>query len=129
MRLPSRGKDGDGGYVTPAFVATTGFTMLLLVVVANLLVLRYADGILQTAVEEGVRQGVATGDPTSCTARAASVVAHGLGPMASAVAPATCSVAPDGAAAEVHATFAGWLPIVPDHVTSAVAHTAALAVD
>lgn len=115
--------------MTAAFVATTGFTMLLLVVVANLLVLRYADGILQAAVEEGVRQGVATGDPVSCAARVGSVVADGLGPMASDAAPATCTVAPEGAAAEVHATFGGWLPLVPTHVTSATAHSAALAVD
>ena len=119
----------DTGYVTPAFVATVGCTMILLVTVANLLVLRYADGILQSAVEEGVRQGLATGEAASCAARAAEVVEAGLGPMTAGVAPAVCTIAADGATAGVTATFPGWLPLVPTHDTAATARRTGLVAD
>lgn len=115
--------------MTPTFVATVGMTMLLLAVVANLLVMRYADGVLQAAVEEGVRQGLAAASEGSCVTRIDEVVHAGLGPMADQVDPARCVVTTSGAHASVAATFAGWLPVVPDHRAQVTASSANLAAD
>lgn len=124
-----RPRTGDGGHVTPAFVATVGMTMVLLAVVANLLVNRYADGVLRAAVEEGVRQGVATASDAACALRTDAVIEAGLGPLRARVDPPVCVVGTTGAEARVSGAFSGWLPIVPTHHTTAVATSASLAAD
>lgn len=102
----------QAGFVTPAFVAAIGLTLVLLVMVANLLVVHYARGVMQTAVEEAARQGVAAG-VAACEVRATSVVQGGLGAMAADVDAVACSVGADGAVVTLSATFAAWLPALP----------------
>jgi hypothetical protein len=99
--------------VTPAFVACVGLTLLLLVMAANALVVHYARGVLQGAVEEGARQAVAAGDPAACAQRVTAAVVQGLGSMADEVAAPACTLDPLGATASARATFAGWLPGAP----------------
>lgn len=103
--------DDDRGHVTPAFVAVTGLTLVLLVLVAQVLLIHHARGVLQSAVEEGARQGVAAGVP-ACQLRATSVIDR-LGALGDGVGPVTCAVGPDGAEVAVSATFTGWLPGFP----------------
>lgn len=116
-----RGRPADDGYVTPAFVVCVGLTLVVLVMAANLYVLHYARGVLQAAVEEGVRQGLAAGDAGLCGARADAAVRDGLGVMADQVTPATCTVGSGRVTASVDAAFRPWLPGVPAWPASAQA--------
>ena len=102
----------DGGFVTPAFVVAVGLTMVLLVIAANALAVHYAAGVMQAAVEEGARQGVAAG-PAACTTRAQSVLEAGLGVMVEGVAPVACAVSGDGATVTLTAAFQPWLAGLP----------------
>lgn len=99
------------GFVTPAFVATVGLTLVLLVMVANVLAVHHARGVLQAAVEEGARQAIAAGAP-ACLARVQAVVA-GLGAMGEGVGAPYCQVGPEGAQVTLSASFPPWLPALP----------------
>ena len=114
----------DVGYVTPAFVACVGLTMVLLVMAANAYVVHYARGVLQSAVEEGARQGAAVDDAVACTNRIRDVVGSGLGTMSDQVDPPSCLRGPQGWLATVDATFDGWLPGMPSTATHARASVA-----
>jgi hypothetical protein len=103
--------------VTPAFVGCVGLSMILLVVVANAYVVHYARGVMQAAVEEGGRQGVALGDVGACLDRVVAVVRSGLGTMADEVGDPGCTLGPDGAVVSLHASFDQWLPGLPPRVT------------
>lgn len=107
-RRPGSASDG---FVTPAFVASVGLTLVLLVMAANLLAVHHVRGVLQSAVEEGARQAVAAGG-AACLARVQSVV-EGLGVMGEGVGAPDCQVGPEGAAVTVSASFAPWLPVLP----------------
>lgn len=113
----------DEGFVTTSFVVAFGLTMVLLLAVANVLTVRYAEGVMQAAVEEGIRQGLAVGTAAACQTRAAAVVQAGLGMMADQVDAVACLVTADGAQAALTATFGGWLPLVPDWSTAVAAST------
>lgn len=112
----------DGGYVTPAFVAVAGLTLVLLVLAAQVLLVHHARGVLRSAVEEGARQGVAAGVP-ACQQRATSVIDR-LGALGDGVGPVTCAIGPDGAAVAVSATFTGWLPGFPAQQVQVVGRAA-----
>ncbi|MGI9016318.1 MAG: hypothetical protein ACR2HR_04300 [Euzebya sp.] len=108
----------EEGYVTPAFVGAVGLTMVLLVMFANVLVIHYARGVMQAAIEEGARQGTAVGSAEFCVQRASDVVTRGLGAMAASVDQAGCTVAPGQTLASMQATFRPWLPVLPTQTVS-----------
>ncbi len=114
----------EAGYVTPSFVGVVGLTMLLLVLVANVLLVRYAEGVMQAAVEAGARRGVATGSAEECVGRVQQVLDSGLGALASTTGTPACGLGPEGAVAQVDAVLAGWVPLVPDQPASATARAA-----
>lgn len=102
----------SGGFVTIPFVAAAGLTLVLLVVFTNVLSVHYARGVMQAAVEEGARQGVATGSAAACRQRVSAVVGGGLGAMAEGIAPAGCAVGADATSASLTGTFPPWLPVM-----------------
>ena len=66
---------GEAGFTTIQYVVATGFSLLLFVLVANLLVDLYARGAVRDALDEGVRAGVPVAAGTDdCLARARDVV-------------------------------------------------------
>lgn len=103
----------QGGYVTPAFVAASGLTLVLLVILADLLLLHYAQGVLHAAAEQAAREGAATGSVAACEARASFVVDSGLGRLGDGVDPPVCAIGPDGVTVELEANLQGWTPLVP----------------
>lgn len=111
----------EGGYVTAPFVVVVAVTLVGFVGVVNLFALHYARGVLQVAVEEGVRQGVSTRSSSACAARADGVIASGLGGLGSGVGVPACSVGPDAVTATVDATFDAWLPALPDATSTVTA--------
>ncbi|WP_370324659.1 hypothetical protein [Euzebya sp.] len=104
-------RDVDG-YVTPAFIATVGLTLLLLVAAANLLAVHYARGVMQAAVEEGARQGAATGAAAACAVRVEAVL-DGLGALGDGIGAVECAVAPAATTAALTGVFEPWVPLVP----------------
>ena len=65
----------NGGFTTIQYVVATGFSLLLFVLVANLLVDLYERGAVRDALDEGVRAGVpVAASADDCLARARDVV-------------------------------------------------------
>src|SRR6185369_11572384 len=64
----------EGGFTTLQYVVATGFSLVLFVLVANLLVDLYARGAVRDALDEGVRAQVPGAAPAdACEARARGV--------------------------------------------------------
>ncbi len=65
----------ESGFTTLQYVVAAGFSLLLLVMMANLLVALYERGAVRDALDEGVRAGVPAGaGAPECRARARAVV-------------------------------------------------------
>jgi hypothetical protein len=111
----SRSGRGAGGFTTIQYVIAVAWSLVLLVLVANLLVDLYARGAVRDALDDGVRAGTPIGaSPLTCEARAHEVVASLVrGPLLDA----TVHCADDGAfvVADAQVTLKSWLPmLVPD---------------
>lgn len=66
----------ESGFTTIQYVAVTGFSLVLFVLMANLLVGVYQRGAVRDALDEGVRTAVPVdADPADCERRAREVVA------------------------------------------------------
>ena len=99
--------------MTLQYVAATAFTLVLLMLVANVLVDLYARAAVREALDEGVRAAVPVDAvASSCEARAADVL-RGLlrGPVGRGVA-VTCDVDPVRAHAHATVELRSWLPLV-----------------
>ena len=104
----------EGGYISVEFVAIAAFSLLLLVMLANLIVVQYGRGVLRAAAEEGAQTGSRLfASVAECEQRATEVVDAGLGgPMGDGVA-VSCSTGSGTIVATVTYSFEPWLPLVP----------------
>ena len=104
----------EGGYVTVEFVAVVAFSLLLLVMLANLIVIQYGRGVLRAAAEEGAQTGSRLfAGVAECEQRASEVITAGLGgPMGDGVA-VSCATGSGTIVATVIYSFEPWLPLVP----------------
>jgi Flp pilus assembly protein TadG len=104
----------DRGFITVQFVAAVGFSLLLFVLIANLVVVQYARGVVRSAAEEGARAGSSVSAvEADCEARAQEVLGALLGgPMGDRIT-VTCDVTAVGVTASVQYAFSPWLPLVP----------------
>jgi hypothetical protein len=106
---------GEGGFTTIQYVIAVAWSLVLLVLIANLLVDLYARGAVRDALDDGVRAGAPAGaSVAACEARAHEVVT-GLvrGPLLQT----TVHCAVDGAfvVADAEVTLRSWLPmLIPD---------------
>ena len=55
------GEPDDAGFVTVQFTAAVAFSMVVLVMLANLIVYQYGRGVVRAAVDEAVRAGSRAG--------------------------------------------------------------------
>lgn len=104
------------GMMTIQYVAATGFTLVLLVLTANLLVDLYARGAVREALDEGMRVATrAGGTAETCRERADEVLDTLLrGPIGDGIA-VECSIAGGWVEAGADVTLRSWLPgVVPD---------------
>jgi hypothetical protein len=105
----------DRGFVTVQYVAAVGFSLLLLVLVANLVVDLYARGAIRDALDEGVRAAVPVdASAAACERRARDVIAALVrGPVADAE--VECREDGSWIVAEARVSLESWLPmLVPD---------------
>jgi hypothetical protein len=107
---------GEGGFTTIQYVVATGFSLLLFVMVANLLVDLYEQGAVRDALDEGVRAGVPVGTSADdCLVRAHDVVQSIASGSSLRVVDLSC--APDGerVVATARVSLRSWFPmLLPD---------------
>jgi hypothetical protein len=110
-----RSPRGERGFTTIQYVIAVTWSLVLLVLVANLLVDLYARGAVRDALDDGVRAAAPVGSTiAACEARAREVVS-GLvrGPLLEA----DLHCQDDGAfvVADAQVTLRSWLPmLIPD---------------
>lgn len=114
----------DAGYVTVGFLGTAALTLAGLVVVTNLLMVRYTEGVLHAAVESGARQALAAGSAQACTQRVSQYLQESLGSIVASAPPPVCVLTSSGASARIEARLRGWLPLVPPRTAVATATAA-----
>jgi hypothetical protein len=114
-RARSRRPFAADGFTTIQYVIAVAWSLVLLVLVANLLVDLYARGAVRDALDDGVRAGAPVGSSVAtCEARAREVVT-GLvrGPLLHTH--VRCEYAGAFVLADAQVTLRSWLPmLVPD---------------
>ena len=96
------------------YVAASGLSLLLFVLLANLLVDMYQRGAVRDALDEGVRAAVPSGTgPSDCEMRARDVVHAIAGGSLLNVESLDCSQHGDLVVARATITLRSWLPVVP----------------
>lgn len=118
----------QAGFTTIQYVAVVAFSLLLLVLVANLTVNQYARGVIRDALSEGARAGAAAGaGPAECAARANDVM-DGLlrGPVGDGVG-VSCRREGDLIVARAEGRLPSWLPMLVPHWR--VSHLATMQVE
>jgi len=95
------------------YVVATGFSLLLFVLVANLLVDLYARGAVRDALDEGVRAGVPMmSTPADCDARVREVIRSIAGGSLLRVEDLRCERDGDSVVARVDISLRSWLPML-----------------
>ncbi len=109
----------DDGFITAQFVAAVAFSLLLLVLIANVIVVQYARGVVRSAAEEGAQAGSRlSATQTECEARATEVLDTLLGGAMGHGVTVNCSVGATEVSATVQYTFTPWLPLIPPWIGS-----------
>jgi hypothetical protein len=105
----------ERGFVTVQYVAATGFTLLFLMLLANLLVDLYERAAVREALDEGVHAAVSVDAPAGACEQRANDALRGLvhGPLGRDITLA-CAVDATRARASATVVLRSWMPaIVP----------------
>ncbi len=110
------GDDGQAGFATTEYVLAAGLALVFFTVLANLVVMQYARGVLRAAVDEGARRGAAylVGGVAACEEEMRRFVDDLLSGPLVAGADLGCRVEGSSVRARAEAVVRGWLPAVPD---------------
>jgi hypothetical protein len=114
-RLHLRPRRDERGFTTIQYVIAVAWSLVLLVLIANLLVDLYARGAVRDALDDGVRAGAPAGASVAACEQRAHEVVTGLvrGPLLQTV----VHCREDGAfvVADARVTLRSWLPmLLPD---------------
>ncbi len=106
----------QGGFTTLQYVVATGFSLVLFVLVANLLVDLYTRGAVRDALDEGVRAAVPLRTtPDDCEARVGEVIRSIAGGSLLRVDELRCERDGQFVVARAEISLRSWLPMmVPD---------------
>ena len=106
----------QGGFTTLQYVVATGFSLVLFVLVANVLVDLYTRGAVRDALDEGVRAAVPmTSTAADCEARVNEVIRSVAGGSLLRVDDLRCERDGDSVVASADVALRSWLPmLVPD---------------
>ncbi len=107
---------GERGFTTIQYLVATGFSLLLFVLVANLLVDLYERGAVRDALDEGVRAGVPVAtDADDCLARTREVVQSIASGTSLRVDDLMCERDGDRVVATARVALRSWFPmLLPD---------------
>jgi hypothetical protein len=106
---------GEHGFTTIQYVIAVAWSLVLLVLIANLLVDLYARGAVRDALDDGVRAGAPVGASVAACEQRAEEVVTGLvrGPLLNTV--VHCREDGDFVVADAEVTLRSWLPmLIPD---------------
>lgn len=98
---------------TISYVMAAAFAMIVFSSLANLIVVQYASGVVQAALDEGVRDGSSAG-AHRCEARAQEFLDSALGGAYGDGVVVSCREEGPFVVAAASATFPGYAPFVPD---------------
>lgn len=108
-------RTAEDGFLTAQFVAAVALSLLVLVLVANVIVVQYARGVVRAAAEEGAQAGSRlTATERDCVTRADEVLDALLGGSMGDGVAVQCTVGATQVAATVQYRFTSWLPVIPD---------------
>lgn len=96
------------------FLLASLLALSLFVVLANLVVVQYGRGALQSALEQGVRVGSVSGDPGRCVEKVNEVVGQLLGGQMSEGLDIDCEIDGAGVVATAETVFESWTALTPD---------------
>jgi len=104
----------DEGFITAQFVAAVAFSLLLLVLIANVIIVQYARGVVRSAAEEGAQAGSRlSATQAECEARADEVLGALLGGAMGSDVTVNCRVGGTEVTATIEYSFTPWLPLIP----------------
>jgi len=106
---------GENGFTTIQYVIAVAWSLVLLVLIANLLVDLYARGAVRDALDDGVRAGAPVGASVAACEQRAHEVVTGLvrGPLLNTV--VHCREDGDFVVADAQVILRSWLPmLIPD---------------
>lgn len=111
--LASRHREDDG-FLTAQFVVAVGLSLLVLVLIANVILVQYARGVVRAAAEEGAQAGSRlTATQGDCLLRANEVLDGLLGGTMGDGVSVACAIGAGEVSATVQYTFSPWLPVLP----------------
>ncbi len=110
----------DRGVSSVQFLLAAGLGLILFLALANLVVVQYGRGAIQSALEQGARAGSLSGSSVECEAVARDVVAQLLGGEMSNGLTITCAPAGALMIARGSGEFAAWTPMSPPFPVSLV---------
>jgi hypothetical protein len=107
---------GEDGFSTIQYVVATGFSLLLFVLIANLLVDLYERGAVRDALDEGVRAAKPVAATThDCETRIHEVLSSVVGGSSLRVASLSCREDGDRVIASAQVALRSWFPaLLPD---------------
>ncbi|MXY75432.1 MAG: hypothetical protein F4W94_09880 [Acidimicrobiia bacterium] len=105
----------EDGFLTAGFVVAVGFSMLFFVLLANLMAVQYARGVVRVALDEGARHGARYGAAgPACENRIREVLDGLLGGQMSSGVSFRCEGDSSRTSAGAQVAFPAWVPGVPE---------------
>jgi len=104
----------DRGVSSVQFILASALGLFFFVALANLVVVQYGRGALQSALEQGARAGSVHGQPSACEQKAGAVVGELLGGRMSDDLAVSCRLVGTSIVASGVAVFPSWTPLTPD---------------
>jgi hypothetical protein len=106
----------EAGLSTIQYVAATGLSLVIFVILANVVVDLYARGAVRAAVDEAARAGAPIDTSIdACERRASDVLDHLLGGQMRAGVQVECTDGVDTVRAHAHVVLPSWFPaVIPD---------------
>jgi hypothetical protein len=108
-----RPRTGEHGFVTIEFLVAVGFSLLVLVMITNLVMVQFGRGVVRAAVDEGARAGARlSADPVQVCLDRTQRTLESIGQLGDVTA-ADCELVDGQVRSVATADFEGWLPFVP----------------
>ncbi len=105
----------ERGSATVEMILVVGFSLLVVVWIANLVENAYGRGVVRAALDEGARAGSRlSASAGECEARAAEVMRSLLGGTMGKSVRISCTATTTEVRAQATGTFPAWMPPVPD---------------
>ncbi len=115
----------EAGFASLSHVVAAAFALWFFAILANLIAMQYAAGVVRVAIDEGARRGALVGaGAEECWLAIDDALGDLLGGPYGREVSHTCSVDSGWVTATARATFSGFVPPVPNVTRTFEAHAA-----